>query len=101
MELTRPLRQLNMNCDFRKKYDNWCRRREGVSPEEREKMLTYQRANNPDFIEKTKKRAREKYNRIKNNPDFIEKTKKRARENYEKRKYGYNDNITLSKEKIK
>jgi len=35
-ELTRPLRQLNNNCEFKKKYDEWCNIREGKTLERRE-----------------------------------------------------------------
>ena len=42
MELTRPLRRLNKNCNFIKKYEEWCNIREG---EPLEKRLTRQKNN--------------------------------------------------------
>ncbi|MFW6129980.1 MAG: hypothetical protein ACOC56_02275, partial [Atribacterota bacterium] len=30
MELTRPLKQLNTHCEFRKKYEEWCNIQDGL-----------------------------------------------------------------------
>ena len=55
MELTRPLKQLNSNCEFRKKYEEWCNIQDGLpentniktweshkTPEYKAKMREYQ-----------------------------------------------------------
>ena len=44
-ELTRPLKQLNMNCKFRKKYEEWCDIKYGITEEEKlriAKQVEYQ-----------------------------------------------------------
>ena len=71
MELTRPLKQLNSNCEFRKKYEEWCNIQEGLEPdvdikkiELKAKMREYYRTH-PEYRAKIREYLRLKRQKIK------------------------------------
>lgn len=65
LKLTRPLKQLNKNCDFRERYNEWCDNKYGYTIEE-QKRREYQkiynrkwRKDNPKKIKMYNKRQKE------------------------------------------
>ena len=71
MELTRPLKQLNSNCEFRKKYEEWCNIQQGLEPdvdikkiELKAKMREYYRTH-PEYRAKIREYLRLKRQKIK------------------------------------
>ena len=81
--LTRPLKELNINCLFKERYDEWCNIQDGLEPdadirkiENKDKIKAY-REKNKDKINKKRKAYREK------NKDKINK---KGKAYYEKNK---------------
>ena len=60
MELTRPLRQLNTHCEFKKKYDEFCNRKYGRTEEYRAKQREYYRTH-PEYKAKRRECMRKYY----------------------------------------
>jgi hypothetical protein len=76
-ELTRPLRQLNNNCEFKKKYNEWCNIRDGLDPDTNIDKFHWQLKAKEKHIPKLRKprKTREERNarqreHYKNHPEY-------------------------------
>jgi len=94
MELTRPLRQLNTNCEFKKKYEEWCNIQDGLDIDADIKKIE-----NKDkikaYYEKNKDKMKAYYEKNK------DKINKKGKAYYEKNKDKINKKGKAYREKNK
>ena len=73
MELTRPLAQLNRNCEFNKKYYKWCKRQEGIEHSTENKILRENKKIKREKLRKEEKETRLRYRILKKKMKMIKK----------------------------